>query len=314
MTNIRDIARESGYSVSTVSRVLNHRKYVSPAVRDHIEQVMQQLNYVPNAVARDLSSGHTKKIGVALAMVAHPYYTTLVKGITKAAFEEGYQVTLLPTDYDAKLERRYLEQLRQHAFDGLIFTSHSMPISEIAAAQAFGPVVICQDPGSVTIPAAFTDRQASYHEAFAWIKQAGYQRVGLMLPRDPNVSATASAMVQAYTGVIGAAPAAELTWIGSMAYADGLKAGALFAANGADFVFANGDDIALGVHDYYQQNNLPLPGLMGQENQVSSALLGISTIDHHFQAVGRAALALATGAKTGQIKIASDFIARPYHC
>ncbi len=53
MTNIHDIARLSGYSVSTVSRVLNHQNYVSAKTRGDIEAVINKLDYVPNAVARN---------------------------------------------------------------------------------------------------------------------------------------------------------------------------------------------------------------------------------------------------------------------
>lgn len=63
MPTIRDIARKSGYSVSTVSRVLNQQKYVSDAAKEAIEAVIKQLDYVPNSLARDLSFGQNKNIG-----------------------------------------------------------------------------------------------------------------------------------------------------------------------------------------------------------------------------------------------------------
>ncbi|TAR47962.1 LacI family transcriptional regulator, partial [Lactiplantibacillus plantarum] len=86
MTNIHDIARLSGYSVSTVSRVLNHQNYVSAKTRGDIEAVINKLDYVPNAVARNLSRGATLTIGVVLPHVDHPYFTQLLHGIMRAAF------------------------------------------------------------------------------------------------------------------------------------------------------------------------------------------------------------------------------------
>ena len=55
MVTIKDIARESGYSVSTVSRVLNNRRDVSPVAKKKIEQVVADYNFVPNNNARRLS-------------------------------------------------------------------------------------------------------------------------------------------------------------------------------------------------------------------------------------------------------------------
>lgn len=62
MTNIHDIARLSGYSVSTVSRVINHQKYVADDKRAKVEAIMQELDYVPNRVARDLSRGRRRQL------------------------------------------------------------------------------------------------------------------------------------------------------------------------------------------------------------------------------------------------------------
>ncbi|MDN6419078.1 MAG: LacI family transcriptional regulator, partial [Lactiplantibacillus plantarum] len=80
MTNIHDIARLSGYSVSTVSRVINHQKYVADDKRAKVEAIMQELDYVPNRVARDLSRGRTKTIAVVLPYANHPYFARVVDG------------------------------------------------------------------------------------------------------------------------------------------------------------------------------------------------------------------------------------------
>ncbi|WP_125705463.1 LacI family DNA-binding transcriptional regulator [Lacticaseibacillus daqingensis] len=310
MTTIHDIARESGYSAATVSRVLNHHKYVSPRVRAEVEAVIQRLNYVPNAVARDLSRGSTQTIGVVLPMLDHPYYTDLIAGIMKTAFTHHYRVVMLPSDYVRQVELDYLEQLRRHAYDGLIFTSHNLPLADLLRYQQFGPVVVCQDPGPLELPAAFTDRGTSYLEAMRWIQAQGATRVSLMLPRDPALSATASAMVAAFTAVFGHAPDPADNWVGSMTNEDGYAAGSFLAARQPDFIFANGDDIAAGVRRYYLDHQRPVPPMMGQENQLSGQLMNIATIDHHFKRVGAAALELAIGVRQGQVKIASDFIAR----
>ncbi|WP_225047735.1 LacI family DNA-binding transcriptional regulator [Lacticaseibacillus kribbianus] len=310
MTTIRDVAKKSGYSVATVSRVLNHKPYVKPAVRAAIEAVIQELNYVPNDVARDLSRGSTRAIGVVLPQFLHPYFTDLTVGIMDAAFAAGYNVVMLPSGYDPAVEKDYLEQLRRKAYDALIFTSHQLALAALEPYLAFGPVVVCQDPGATKLPAAYTDRGQSYDDALTWIRDRGFTRVGLMLPRKAALSATSQALVAAYTRVFGAAPDPALCWVDSMSYEDGVAAGAFFARAKADFVFANGDDIAAGVRQSYLDHGLAVPGLMGQENQLAGRLLGLPTIDHHFKRVGRAALELAIGRRSGRVVVPADFIAR----
>lgn len=68
MANIRDIAKITGYSVSTISRVINNHPYVDDEKRAKVLQVMSDLNYVPNRSAQNLSYGRTKNIGVILPL------------------------------------------------------------------------------------------------------------------------------------------------------------------------------------------------------------------------------------------------------
>jgi DNA-binding LacI/PurR family transcriptional regulator len=310
MATIRDVARLSGYSISTVSRVLNHKKYVSQQVRANIQKVIDQLDYVPNDVARDLSRGKTLTIGVVLLDRLHPYYVDINAGIMAAAFDAGYTVMQLPSSYDNNRERGYLEQLRRKAFDGLIFTTHNIPLSEMLPYQKYGHIVVCHDPGDIAIDAAFSERGPSYEQAFRWIKSRHYQRIGLLLPRDPALSATSAETLTAYAEVFGGKPEHALTRIGTMTYADGYAAGEYYISNGLDpdFVFANGDDIATGLAQCYKDRGLPVPDLMGQDKQLSGQLLGMPTIDHHYRDVGAAALRLAIGASSGKHGVHSDFI------
>lgn len=105
MANIRDIAKITGYSVSTISRVINNHPYVDDEKRAKVLEVMAELNYVPNRSAQNLSYGKTKNIGVIIPFVNHAYYDQMLSGIMNAAFEHGYRISLLPTNYDQKLEK-----------------------------------------------------------------------------------------------------------------------------------------------------------------------------------------------------------------
>ena len=81
MANIRDIAKLTGYSVSTISRVINGHPYVDEEKRKEILAVMKEVDYIPNANARQLSYGKTKSIGVILPYTNHPYFDQLISGI-----------------------------------------------------------------------------------------------------------------------------------------------------------------------------------------------------------------------------------------
>lgn len=312
MTTIRDVARLAGYSPATVSRVMNGSGYASPAARAKIEAVMANLDYVPNDIARDLSHGHTLNVGVVMPNMGHPYFTQVINGILRSAFAADYNVVMLQSKYNADLELTYLEQLHRKAFDALIFTSHELPLTKLMAYQKYGAVVCCEDPGDVAIAAAFSQREPAYLRAFHWIKNQGYRDIAVMLSRPDGVSATSHLTLQTYQSVFGHPPVPELVVTGVTTYEDGYQAAATLATRHRqpDFLFSNGDDIVAGMRQYYLDQRLAVPPLMGQENQLSGQLLNITTIDHHLQRVGQAAFNLAASGEIKQLSVAADLILR----
>ena len=74
MSTIREVAARAGVSVTTVSRTLNNRGYISQKMRERISKAMAELNYQPNEVARSLSFQHTKMIGVLVPEIDSPFF------------------------------------------------------------------------------------------------------------------------------------------------------------------------------------------------------------------------------------------------
>ncbi|MBP5844139.1 LacI family DNA-binding transcriptional regulator [Lactiplantibacillus plantarum] len=294
MTTIRDIAKLSGYSIATVSRVLNQHGYVSDNARLEIERVVKQADYVPNAVAQDLSIGNTHDIGVVLPHASHPYFTQLIRGIMSTAFASDYRITLLPSEYNEMLEIKYLEQLRRKLFDGIIFTSHGISLKQLSSYLTYGPIVICEDPGTNNIPAVFSKRESSYNDAFSWLWNNGVKRIAFLFSRSPDESATSSVTLKSFEQVYHYRPNSEWIVNNVTTFSDGYTAAKhLYTSNlDIEYIFANGDDVAAGVRQYYIDHKLTFPKLIGQENQVSGFLLNIPTIDHHLTEIGKEALKL----------------------
>ncbi|WP_125587782.1 LacI family DNA-binding transcriptional regulator [Companilactobacillus jidongensis] len=309
--NIHDIAKISGYSSSTVSRVINNRNYVSKKARQDIQKVIHDFDYVPNDVARDLSKGKTHNIGVVLPHTDHPYYTQLVEGIMSAAFPAGYRIVMLPSKFNAEIEMDYLNRLRRKAYDAIIFTSHGISLNELLEYQQYGSIVICHNPGELNIAAAYTHREESYTEAFKWIKSQNYQHISILLSRAYKISATAQKTFQAYRNTFGSEPDKNLLNTDVTTFKDGYNAAMKLCHNNQpDIYFTNGDDIAAGVRQFYLDNNLPVPRLIGQEDQLSGKILNIPTINHHFHEVGKLACGLAINNEIKQLSVESDFIFR----
>lgn len=190
MVSIRDIAKQAGYSISTVSRYLNQSGYVSDEAAEKIATIVKELDYSPNQIARDLSSGHTRKIGVVVPHVRHTYFTELIQGLLDAALESHYQLLFLPSDYSLEAEQSYLELLRGKAVDALIFTSRAMDIRTIASYRKYGPIVCMEETDSPDLISISVDRRPGYLELFDWLQRKNPQKVALLFSRNSSISPT----------------------------------------------------------------------------------------------------------------------------
>ncbi|SCG82358.1 LacI family transcriptional regulator [Proteiniborus sp. DW1] len=131
MSNIRKISELAGVSVATVSRVLNHPETVSEETRDRIIKIMEEINYVPNSIARSLSTNRTSTIGLIIPNILNPLYPSIAKGVEDIFFKKGYNILLSNTENDAKREKDSIEMLLSKKVDGLIICSSTLKRTEL---------------------------------------------------------------------------------------------------------------------------------------------------------------------------------------
>lgn len=129
MSGIKDVAKQAGVSISTVSNVLNKSKYVSPDLVMRVEKAVEELSYEANPIARSMKNNRTGTIGVITEDVCGVFYPYVVRGINSVAVEKGYQIIICDTqgtygDKDAiKREKELFRRLIANRVDGIIFAS-----------------------------------------------------------------------------------------------------------------------------------------------------------------------------------------------
>ncbi|WP_265458358.1 LacI family DNA-binding transcriptional regulator [Enterococcus sp. HY326] len=305
MANIRDIAKLTGYSVATISRVINNNPYVDEKKRQEILKVMAEVNYIPNRTAQVLSSGKTKNIGVIVPYVNHPYFDQLISGIMTTAFDYGYQITLLPTKYDPETEKKYLQQLAAKSFDGLILTSRANKLVDIFPYLDYGRIVFCEDIPELTDGCTFINRIDSLTEALNYLKAQGVRNPGVTLGRSRTLSYSSKITVQLCHEIFEDFSEENIFW-NSLTIEDGKEAVPFFKERQVDGIFTNGDLVAAGIRMLMPEMEL----LIGRENLFISDVLNISTIDHHLIECGSTAFELAIQAKKGVYSMPYEFILR----
>jgi len=144
MSTIKDVAKEAGVSIATVSRVVNKSPKTSKSAIEAVTQAMQKLGYRPNEAARALVSQKTNTIGVLVGDVSDPFFGLLIKAVDKVAYEHGKHTLIGNGYHHPEKERDAIELLIKNRCDALIIHSKKLKDEELVryAQEVKGLVVI----------------------------------------------------------------------------------------------------------------------------------------------------------------------------
>ena len=183
---MKDVAREAGVALGTVSKVINGIP-VGESYRIRVEEAIEKLNYRINSYAKGLKSNRTFVIAVMVPNLISPFFSKLVNSINKSLAQRGYRMMLCATDYDPEQEQSYVIMAEQQKVDGIICLSYNpnLQVSEgvplISIDRYFGahiPCVACDNYGG--------GRLAAEKLVENGCKNLAFLRVGSKLTNEPN--------------------------------------------------------------------------------------------------------------------------------
>lgn len=131
MATIKDVAREAGVSVATVSRVINQSPKASQASIASVKSAMHKLGYRPNAAARALVNQSSNTIGVLVNDVSDPFFGVMVKAVDSIAHKNGKHILICNGYHNAKEERQSIELLINNRCDALVIHSKALADEEL---------------------------------------------------------------------------------------------------------------------------------------------------------------------------------------
>jgi LacI family transcriptional regulator len=186
-----DVARISGVSLTTVSRVVNGHSNVRELTRRRVQSTMREQGYVAHVSARALARGRTQVIGLLMQEVQNPFSYAVVSGIDEQVSELDYDFLLCTTHARREKEAEYVARLSHGMVDGLVIVlPRGLPdYVEQLRAEAFPFVLIDYDaeaPGCTVINA--TNRMGTRH-AIRHLLGLGHRHIGFITGR-PDVGAT----------------------------------------------------------------------------------------------------------------------------
>ncbi len=199
MANIRDVAKEAGVSVATVSRFLNKKGYVSAEAGETIKVAIKQLNYTPNLVARSLSTKQTNLIGLIVPDIMNPFFPELARAVEDIALTYDYTVVLCNSDGDVEKEIRYINTLKQNYVAGFIVTTNQLQLDHYQNLDV--PVVALDRTIDDEIPVVSSDNKEGARLGTAHLLEQGCEHIVFM--RGPDGLGPADDRLAGYLEAIG---------------------------------------------------------------------------------------------------------------
>jgi LacI family sucrose operon transcriptional repressor len=175
---LKDIAEMVGVNISTVSRVINNRGYISNALREKVHLAMEELNYQPNEVARSLFRKRSNVIGLVVPTVAHPFFSELCQYIESYAYTQQYRVLLCNSQHDREKELIYLTLLKANQVDGIIMGSQTINVEEFSKIKL--PLVTIERQINNTIPYISSDNYEGGRLATELLIAKGCRKIAMI--------------------------------------------------------------------------------------------------------------------------------------
>jgi LacI family transcriptional regulator, repressor for deo operon, udp, cdd, tsx, nupC, and nupG len=295
MANIREIAKLAGVSVATVSRVLNDYPYVKEEKRKAVWEAIEKLNYTKNINAVHLAKGKTSIVGVVLPYVNHPYFSTILEGISTEALRYGYHLLLFQTNYEEHKEIEALEMLKMKQVDGIIVCSRTTSWEIIEAYKDNGPIVLCEDVKGRKLLSVYINHYQAFTLGMEYLMKKGHRKIGYCIGRTTGTnSKDREAAYYDALRRINESPRMEWIFNQCLHIEDGKRVvNSLFKMQEKPTaLLVSSDQVAAGVVMWGQNAGLKIPedlAILSFDNHPISEALHITTIDLPLSRMGKTA-------------------------
>ncbi|MEC0169274.1 LacI family DNA-binding transcriptional regulator [Paenibacillus graminis] len=266
-SKIIDVARIANVSPATVSRVLNGSPLVTKETQNKVLKAIQELNYTPNAMGKQLRSRKTMTLGVVVLDIGISYHAEIIKGIEQKANAMNYKILICNSQNEKKKELEYLSLLQNRTVDGIILVAPMLSDGEIAsfAGEGYAIGVIGRRLGHLNIPCSTTDNWKIGRDVVTHLAANGHRRIAFL-----NGYEEALDSIERLQGFKEGLAEAGLPFLPNLVERGDFSEDGGYAAfrrlweESSDFtaVFAANDEMALGVYKACSEYGIAIPDRM----------------------------------------------------
>ncbi len=296
---MKDIAKDLGLSVVTISKVLRNHPDIAEATRERVLKRVKELEYEPNLMARSLVTGRSFLIGLIVPDLLHPFFAEVAKALSSALSERGYSLIISSSEEDPKLEAREIQQLIARRLDGLVIASSGLDLSSFERMERNNVPYVLIDRELPGLSANFVgvDDEVAGRIATEHLIDAGCRTVAHIRGRD---NSTGVRRFEGYKQAVmrrGLSYSVDLVVARSSVDTDSTRLGAeamrllLNRKPRPDGVFAYNDPLAIGAMHAILETGLRIPEDIavigcGNLHYDGSLRVPLSSIDQHNSMIG----------------------------
>jgi LacI family transcriptional regulator, galactose operon repressor len=267
MATIYDVAKRAGVSAATVSRVINGRNTVDAMLAERVQVAMRELDYRPNAVARNLRRSTSTLWAVIISDIGNPFFTSMVRGVEDVAQRNGYSVVLCNSDEDPAKEGRYVTAALAEQMAGVIIstTGQATHVKRLIDSNT-AVVAIDREIKGTNVDTVLVDNEHGAQIATGHLIEAGYRRIACIT--GPRKLSTAAKRLRGYQRALrahGFPSNDELIRYADFREEGGYHAMAGLLDEGArpDAVFATNNLMTVGAVECLVDRGLDIPAQIG---------------------------------------------------
>nr|WP_285865921.1 LacI family DNA-binding transcriptional regulator [Lederbergia lenta] len=305
MVKIQDVAKDSGCSISTVSRVLNNPDIVNPETRERVLNSVRKLGYYPNEKAKSLSSKkQSLSLGLLIPDITTFYFGELYRGISRTAKNANIDLLLRDLDHEGPLQERILDgmiSLKKLGVSGIIISSRLMTeeYEEVINRLRIPVVLVLSEHIKSKFSSFKTDDIKASFDAISYLVSRGHKNIG-MITSSPSEDKLVGE--PRFRGFKNAIDFYNLTFNpGQIAYGDNIRYEGGYHAmeqllenrseTNISAVFAATDEMAIGAMRCIYDNNLRVPNdisIIGFDNLSISNMVTpkLTTVSQSFEEIG----------------------------
>lgn len=262
--SIKDVAKEAGVSIATVSRVLNDVDVVNEETKKKVKDAIAKLGYRPNIVARSLKTQRTRTIGILIPDISSQLYPEIVRGSEDVANIYDYNIMLCNSDFDLEKEKEYLRVLKEKMVDGVVYMSSSLEPEIVALIKELDltTVLVVTTDKDKTFPSVSIDNREAGYDGTMHLLSKGNTRVAYLGVHKDALNA-AAVRYFGYEDALkesGIEIDEDLICFGELKVQEGYDAvNKMLAKTKFDSIFCASDELAFGAINALRDKGIKVP-------------------------------------------------------